>query len=77
MPGFPRHTLKVSVPPAVTQLGRRGRAFELSKTFKLPSRCIDAPLAQLRTATLCDEYTVSKLWQIDSAAVTNSDYNCG
>ena len=39
----------------VTQLGRRGWAFKLSKTFKLPSRCIDAPLAQLRTATLRSE----------------------
>jgi len=41
------------------------------------SAVIDAPLARLRTATLRGEYTVSNLWQIDSAAVNDSGYNCG
>jgi hypothetical protein len=38
---------------------------------------LDAPLTQLRTATLYGLYTVSNLWQIDSATVNDSGYNCG
>ena len=60
-------------------MGRRpGSDATANKVTHLwPHPGFDAPLAQLRTATLRGEYTVSNLWQIDSAAVIRfrADYS--